>query len=388
MPAEPTLSGRDPATGRSITVTARNGLIDSLGDGPPDETRWLSAGLIDLQVNGFGGRDLNSPSLCIETVTALAHRLLSCGVTTFVPTLVTAPHEQITAALTVIAAARRDDPLLAHAIPYVHLEGPHLSSEDGPRGVHDRSSIRPPSLPEFEAWQQACGNLIGLVTVSPHYPHSADYISELTSRGVHVAIGHTHASPDQIHAAAAAGARLSTHLGNGAHAVLPRHPNYLWSQLADDRLTACFIADGHHLPSDALTAMIRAKGTERAVLVSDAVALAGMPPGRYETPVGGSVELSGDGRLVATGTPYLAGAARSLADGVAHVVDAVGLDLAQALHLATVQPGRFVGGRGCLEVGQPADVIRFSYSPGDPTLDVDTAWILGQDADIPERSHP
>jgi N-acetylglucosamine-6-phosphate deacetylase len=163
-----------------------------------------------------------------------------------------------------------------------------------------------------------------------------------------------------------AGARLSTHLGNGAHAMLPRHPNYLWTQLADDRLTAGFIADGHHLPADTLRAMIRAKGPERSILVSDAVALAGRPPGRYETPVGGTVELSADGRLVMAGTPYLAGAARGLADGVAHVATLFGLG--PALRMATVQPGRFVGGRGVLAVGAPADVIRFDWAPGDPAL--------------------
>ena len=397
MPADRSLSGLDPSTGRSITVTAHDGLISSIEPsepskrtesaegagstegGPPGRRRWISAGLVDLQVNGFGGHDLNAASLSVETVVALARRLQACGVTTFVPTLVTAPHEQTAQALTVVAAARRADALVAHSIPYVHLEGPHLSPQDGPRGVHDQAHIRPPSLREFDAWQQGSGDLVGLVTLSPHYPGSARYISELTSRGVHVAIGHTHATPEQIHAAAQAGAGLSTHLGNGAHAVLPRHPNYLWSQLAEDRLTACFIADGHHLPPDTLTAMIRAKGTERSVLVSDAVAVAGLAPGRYRTPVGGSVELRADGSLRATGTPYLAGAARSLADGVAHTARTVGLDLAQALRLATVQPGRFTGGRGRLEVGRPADVIRFSYARGDTALDVDTAWVLGQD---------
>ncbi|MEU9888085.1 amidohydrolase family protein [Sphaerisporangium sp. NPDC051011] len=379
MRAERSLSGRDPATGRPMTVTVRDGLIAAVEDGPSGEDHWISAGLVDLQVNGFGGHDLNAHGLTVETVIGLARSLQRQGVTTFLPTLITAEHEKISHALTAIAEARRTDPLAAHAIPYVHLEGPHISPQEGPRGVHDEHHIRPPSLAEFDAWQNACGGLVGMVTLSPHYPGSTTYIAELASRGVHVAIGHTHADPEQIHAAARAGARLSTHLGNGAHAVLPRHPNYLWSQLADDDLTACFIADGHHLPPDTLTVMIRAKGLDRSILVSDAVAVAGLPPGRYRTPVGGSVELHDDGRLVAAGTPYLAGAARSLADGVAHTVRATGLSLAQAVRLATVQPGRFAGGRGRLEVGQPADLIRFTHAPGDRELGIDTVWIAGQD---------
>jgi N-acetylglucosamine-6-phosphate deacetylase len=321
---------------------------------------------VDLQVNGYAGNDLNAADATVETVVAVTRALRAHGVTTFVPTLITASHERIAEALRTIAAARAADRAVRQAIPYVHLEGPHLSPEDGPRGAHDPAHVRPPSVREFADWQAAGGGLIGLVTLSPHFAGAAEYTRELTRQGVHVAIGHTHATPAEITAVADAGARLSTHLGNGAHAMLPRHPNYLWTQLADDRLTAGFIADGHHLPADTLRAMIRAKGPDRSILVSDAVALAGLPPGRYETPVGGTVELSADGRLVMSGTPYLAGAARGLADGVAHAAALFGLGA--AVRMATVVPGRFAGGRGVLTPGGPADVIRFDWAPGEATL--------------------
>ncbi|MFC1432546.1 N-acetylglucosamine-6-phosphate deacetylase [Streptacidiphilus sp. N1-3] len=372
------LTGRDPATGRPLAVTVRGGLIAAIGPGPADESHWLAPGLIDLQVNGFAGHDLNAEDTTPETVAALTRALHRHGVTTFVPTVVTASHRRIARALATIAAARRQDPLVRHSIPYAHLEGPHLSAQDGPRGVHPAEHIRPPSIEEFERWQQAADGLVGMVTLSPHYDEAPAYTAELTRRGVHVAIGHTHADPDQITAVADAGARLCTHLGNGAHAVLPRHPNYLWTQLADDRLTAGFIADGHHLPADTLTAMVRAKGPQRSLLVSDAVALAGMPPGRYLTPVGGSVELGADGRLGQTGTPFLAGAARGLADGVAQAVVSARLGLGEALQLATGNPGRFVGGRGRLEPGAHADLLRFAWSPGSRTLTADTVLVRGQ----------
>ena len=373
------VTGKDPATGRPLAVTVRGALIAAIGAGPADESCWLSPGLIDLQVNGFAGHDLNAEDTTARTVVALARALRRHGVTTFVPTVVTASHERTAHALAAVASARRLDPLVRHSIPYVHLEGPHISALDGPRGVHAVEHVRPPSIREFERWQEACDGLVGMVTLSPHYDEAPAYTAELTRRGVHVAIGHTHAEPARITAVVDAGARLCTHLGNGAHAVLPRHPNYLWTQLADDRLTAGFIADGHHLPADTLTAMIRAKGLQRSLLVSDAVALAGMPPGRYRTPVGDRVELSADGRLGQTDTPYLAGAARGLADGVAQAVTSARLGLGESVLLATAHPGRFVGGRGRLEVGADADLLRFRWSPGGRTLAADTVLVRGQE---------
>lgn len=164
---------------------------------------------------------------------------------------------------------------------------------------------------------------------------------------------------------------------NGAHPLIQRHPNYLWTQLAEDRLTAGFIADGHHLPPDTLVTMLRAKGAERSFLVSDATALAGKPPGHYTTPVGGQVELSEQGRLSYGGTTLLAGAARSVADGVAHIANLGQFGLGDAIDLATFSPGRFCGGRGQLQVGSSADLLTFRWRPGDPTLSVAEVLVHG-----------
>ncbi|MBM7787115.1 N-acetylglucosamine-6-phosphate deacetylase [Tenggerimyces flavus] len=371
------LTGRDPSTGRPVAVLVTDGMIASIGPGPAAEEVWLAPGLIDLQVNGFCGHDVNgAPDPA--AVVAMVHALFSIGVTTVVPTVITASEEQIVLALRAIAAARAADPLVAHAVPYAHVEGPYLSGEDGPRGVHPSEHIRAPSVAEFVRWQRTSGDLVGVVTLSPHFAESSSYIADLASRGVHVAIGHTHATPEQILAAGDAGATLSTHLGNGSHTVLPRHPNYLWAQLADDRLNAGFIADGHHLSRETLIAMLRAKSLDRSFLVSDAVALAGSPPGSYSTPVGGTVELTADGRLEHGTTGMLAGAARSLADGVANVARLGPFSLGQAVRLATSSPGRFCGGRGVLRVGAPADLVTFRWQPGDPTLAVEQVLVGGQ----------
>lgn len=376
------LTGRDPAGGRNLRITIEDGRIAGIreADQATDQAAdlWLAPGLVDLQVNGFAGDDVNDPGMGESTVASLVRSLRREGVTTVVPTLVSAPEHRIVAALSAIARAREADPLVAHAIPYAHLEGPFLSAEEGPRGAHDRRHIRPADVGELRRWRDAAGDLVGIVTVSPHDDATIEFVTHATRMGVRCAIGHTHATPEQVTRAVDAGAVLATHLGNATYATLPRHPNQLWTQLADDRLHAGFIADGHHLTPDTFRAMLRAKGVERSHLVSDVTSLGGMPPGRYRAPIGGDVELAGNGRLSRVGTPFLAGAARTLADGVAGAVSMAGLTLSTALRLASANPGRFAGGRGVLRVGAPADLISFAWRPGDTGLDVRTVVVAGQ----------
>jgi N-acetylglucosamine-6-phosphate deacetylase len=370
------ISGRSSRSGKPIEVVFEGGLIREIRESRSDEEAWLSCGLIDLQVNGYGGDDVNLQNPDSETILSLTHKMIATGVTTYLPTIITASEADIIAALQAIAEARRRSQFAVDAIPYVHVEGPNIGDEDGPRGAHRREHVRPPSVAEFERWQSASGGLVGMVTLSPHFPESEEYIRELTSRGVHVAIGHTDASPGQIHLAVEAGATLSTHLGNGIAGVIPRHANVLWPQLAEDRLTASMIADRHHIPDDMLKVMIRAKGIERSILVSDAVAHAGMPPGIYDAAVGGKVELHSNGRLSLVGTEFLAGAARPLKDGAARLVS-MGISLHDGLRMATENPGRFVGGIGVLRVGAPADLIRFTLEAN--TLRIDRVIAKGRE---------
>lgn len=372
-----TVSGRDPVTGRALRLAIEDGLISAVSPGDAGERAWICPGFVDLQVNGFAGHDFNAVGLRPETVTAAGRAILATGVTSFVPTLITATEEHIHAALAAIAEARAADPVLRRAIPFVHVEGPHISAEEGTRGAHPAAHIRPPDLAEFDRWQSGCGNLVGMVTLSPHFDSALAYIVGLAERRVHVALGHTHATPAQVTAAVDAGASLSTHLGNGVAALLPRHPNLLWTQLADDRLTATFIADGFHLSPETLKAMAVAKGVDRSILVSDAVSLAGSAPGVYDSPIGGRVELTADGRLGIVGTPYLAGAARPLADGVATMAGQVGFSLGNAIHMATRNPARFTRSVSALNLRAPADIVRFYWCPPDSRLRIDGVLLGG-----------
>jgi N-acetylglucosamine-6-phosphate deacetylase len=303
----------------------------------------ITPGLVDLQVNGFAGYDVNADDVTVDTLAALTRALWKRGVTTYLPTVITASEEKILHVLSVIAAARRRDPLLAHSIAGVHVEGPSLAAEDGPRGAHDRDHLRDPDLAELDRWQRAADGAVRLVTLAPERPGTAEYIAAATARGVRVSLGHCAPSPAEVRAAVDAGATLSTHLGNGTASMLPRHPNHLWTQLAEDRLIAMLIADGHHLPAETLTVVIRAKGSERCVLTSDSVALAGMPPGRYCTPVGGDVDVTPDGRLNLAGTEYLAGSGSDLRSCLDWARSALPIEPAQLLDMASRIPASLLG---------------------------------------------
>lgn len=328
-------------------------------------------------MNGFGGLDLNDGALTPETVLALCHRLAAEGVTRFLPTVITAQEPAIIAAVTAIAKAAATDPMAAQMVAGIHVEGPFLSPQDVPRGAHRLDCIRDADWREVERWQAAAGGLIRILTIAPEVPGATETIRTAVAMGICVSVGHTAALAEQIQLAADAGASLSTHLGNGTFGTLPRHPNMIWAQLADDRLTACFITDGHHLPADTAKAMLRAKGHQHSVLVSDSVALAGMPPGRYHTPVGGDVEILPSGRVALAGTSFLAGSGDALRSCVARAAKMTGLPLGDCLAMASSRAAAAIGLPGGLEPGARADIVLFDWAPGDESLTIHQTILAG-----------
>ncbi len=376
------IEGRLVETGDGVRLTVEGTAIAAMQSIETRTETWIAPGFIDIQVNGYAGFDFNAADVTPETVAGVVRALWRRGVSAICPTVITQAEPAMCRSLSAIAAACDADPRIAHAIPCIHVEGPFISSEDGPRGAHSLPHVRPPSIAEYQRWQEAAGGRVGIVTLAPEYPDAPVFIRAIAGDVV-VALGHTAADAAQIRAAVDAGARLSTHLGNGAHARLARHPNYIWEQLAEDRLAASLICDGQHLPPAVIKAMVRAKGSERTILISDAVAVAGLSPGVYNAAVGGKVELLPSGRLNLFGTPYLAGSASSLSEGIGNVVRHAGVTLAEAVRFATANPAQLLRldgarGRGAVRVGAMANLTLFRHDRTDDTITIMTTVVNGE----------
>jgi N-acetylglucosamine-6-phosphate deacetylase len=310
-------------------------------------------GLFDLQVNGFGGVDFNAPSLSADRCAEALERMRATGVTRCLPTLVTSSFDRFAANARVLA--RMTDASIAG----LHMEGPYLSPEDGPRGAHPREHIADAGVEDFKRRQDAAGGRIVLVTLAPEVRGAIELIEHLAAADIRVAIGHTAASAEQIRDAIRAGATLATHLGNGCAAMLPRHPNPIWELLAADGIFASLIVDGHHLPAATAKAMARAKGPARTILITDAIAAAGGAPGRFA--IGGvDCVLGADGRVSLPGTPYLAGSSLTLDRAIGNMVRFSGLSLDEVIPMASTIPATYLGTttRGSITCDWDADAAQ------------------------------
>jgi N-acetylglucosamine-6-phosphate deacetylase len=377
----PTLVARRYDTLAPVSIVIEDGRISRIDPAADDSMPPLVApGLVDLQINGFGGIEFNDRELTIEKVRQVALSQDQFGVTAFLATCTTDGHDVLKHGLGTIAKAIRELAEVAARIPGIHLEGPFICPDDGPRGAHPKQHVRPPDWDEFQRLQSAAEGRIKLTTVSPEYNKAADFIRRVVASGVVVAIGHTKATTDQIKAAVDAGATMSTHLGNGAHPQIKRHPNYIWDQLAEDGLIASLIVDGHHLPPAVVQSMVRAKTPERVVLVSDITSMGGMPAGRYKTGLG-ELEVLPSGKLVPAGQPdILAGASLPIHVCVANIMRFAGVDLATAIRMASLQPAKIIGlDHAGLQVGASANLVLFDLpSAPDKPLNIRQTLIAGQ----------
>ena len=273
------------------------------------------SGLVDLQVNGFGGIDFSSPSLRPEQVDTVVERLEKEGTTVFCPTVVTTSWRTYEHVLPILADAIERHP---KRLPGIHLEGPFISPKPGAVGAHPPDCVRPPNLSEWHRlWDLARGT-VAVLTLAPEEDGSVAVIEDAVGKGVLVAMGHSLAGEHEIGTAVRAGLGMSTHLGNGCPEQIHRHHNPIIAQLGSP-LAASIIADGHHLPPSFLRAVMAAKGPQSTVLVSDSVSLAGLAPGVYKL-FGTEVELEESGRIRNLVSPGLAGSSSTLLQCANHAI--------------------------------------------------------------------
>lgn len=385
MPESNSRIGLKPGSGAAFQVDYGAAIehVDELIQ-PPAEADFLAPGLIDVQVNGFAGVDYNDPESPSSDIARSIRKMFAAGVTRFFATVITGSEERITRSLRNLRAAKEE--FLRNGLPEgdaleaFHVEGPHISPTEGPRGAHPLQHVRPPDIEEFKRWQEAAGGGVRLVTISPEWDDAPAYIEALVRSGVVASIGHTKATGPQIRAAVDAGATMSTHLGNAALTLMSKTDNCIWDQLAEDRLTASFIVDGIHIPPSFFRAAVRAKGLERSVLVTDAVMPAMCLPGPYR--LGDvDVELREDGSVVLRGGTRLAGSALRMDRAVANAVRLGGISLSDALAMATVHPARvarIAGRRRGLNPGENADLVRFRWDEATSTLTVLETILAGE----------
>jgi len=369
--AQEVLKGRWYFDGSPVSVEIREGKIGQItrlaeaekGNDFPD---WIIApGLIDNQVNGFdgitfalgGGSDLTQ-----EDVIKATQALWKYGVTTYLPTLTTNRRELFVRNLKIIRDVMDQEKVLG-SIAGIHMEGPYISPEDGYRGAHPKEHVRLPDWNEFMELYKASGEKILQITVAPEMDGALDFITQCSSLGVIVALGHHNAPAEKVTAAIDRGAKIATHLGNGAANMVNRHLNPFWSQLADHRLSASIICDSFHLLPEEIQVFYKVKGLSKTILTSDVTSFGGLPPGDYKSEEGHHIKITPEGKLWNVDQNGLYGSATPVTYGVGHIMKVTGCTLAEAIQMATSNPANLYGldDRGTLEPGKRADIILFRF---------------------------
>jgi len=298
-------------------------------------------GFVDLQVNGFLGTDFSSPELAPESFAQVCRELLGRGTAAFLPTIITCP----------ISVYRRNLPLMAEVMAReefrgrvlgLHLEGPFISRQPGAVGAHDPRHVRAPDmalLQDLIAWADG---QVRLITLAAELPGADALARYAVDNGITVSLGHTLATFDDMQRLVQAGATALTHLGNGVPNTLPRHENPIWAGLAQDALSAMLIADGHHLPAPVLKTILRAKGIDRSIIVSDASPVAGLPPGEYTT-LGNRAVLEPSGRLHNPEKGCLVGSSATMLDCMNHLAAQRLLSVEDLITVGVHNPLRLIG---------------------------------------------
>ncbi|RTE52632.1 N-acetylglucosamine-6-phosphate deacetylase [Arenibacter aquaticus] len=338
--------------GEEVALAISNGEISSIsrqnqvGNG---SDLYLAPGLIDIQINGYMGVDFSGPDLSVERVRKATKALWKAGVTSYLPTIITSDLARMKRNFAILAQAQKD-PEIGKSIPGFHLEGPYISPVKGFRGAHLEKYIKNPDWEEFMELQEAANNGIRLITLAPELEGAIAFIRNCVATGVTVSLGHHNGSAEDITAAVDAGAKMATHLGNGCANEINRHHNPIWPQLSDDRITPSIIADGFHLTKEEVRSFYKVKGADKTILVSDALDLAGLPPGEY---------IRGERSLLLTSNVVklpkenvLAGAASPISACIGVIMDYTQCGIKEAVQMASTNPAKLLSLQDLGEIGQ------------------------------------
>ncbi len=296
------------------------------------------SGYVDLQVNGYGGVDFNSDALTAAGLHHACERLEADGVASFLATVITDDVEVMCARLGSLARLRQEDPLAARLMQGIHIEGPFLNSAPGYRGAHPLDAIRDGDRDIMKRLLDAAAGLTRMVTLAPERDPDARIVRMLADGGLVVSAGHTDASLDQLRAAIDAGLSMFTHLGNGCPMEMHRHDNIVQRVLSlGPQLWVTFIADGAHVPFVALGNYLRLAGIDRSIIVTDAIAPAGLGPGRYTL---GRWDVVIDDDMVprAPDRSHFLGSAVTMRQSAENLVDALHLSTAAVRQMTADNP--------------------------------------------------
>ncbi len=375
---ESTIDGILYSDGKPVAVSVENGKIKGIqrqGTDNSSSGMYVAPGLIDVQINGYVGVDFSGPDLTVEGVKKATKALWKDGVTSYLPTIITSDIDRIKKNLAILAKAK-EDPEIRNSILGFHLEGPYISPVKGFRGAHLEKYIKLPDWEEFQEIQKAANKQIKVITLAPELEGAIPFIQKCVASGVVVSLGHHNGSASDILKAVEAGAKMATHLGNGCANEINRHYNPIWPQLSNDGLTASFIVDGFHLTKEEVRSFYKAKGVDRSILVSDALDLAGLPPGEY---------LRGERTLLLTPNvvklpkeDVLAGAASPISQCVGVMMDFTQCSLQEAIQMASGNPARLFGLKhlGKIQTDSKANLILFTMKNN--KMAVKSTYIAGE----------
>jgi N-acetylglucosamine-6-phosphate deacetylase len=351
---------------RPVSVAIANGKIVEIKHLNRDIDKsdtYVAPGLIDIQINGYMGVDFSGPDLTVEGVRKATKALWKAGVTTYFPTVISSDIDRMKKNFAILAEARKD-PEIGRSIPGFHLEGPYISPVKGFRGAHLEKYIKKPDWEEFQELQKAANGGIKIITLAPELEGAIPFIRQCTESGIVVSLGHHNGSARDVQQAVDAGAKMATHLGNGCANEINRHNNPLWPQLSNDAITASIIADGFHLTKEEIRTFYKAKGVENTILVSDALDLAGLPPGEYTR--GERTLLLTPDVVKLPKENVLAGAASPISKCVGVIMEYTQCGLHNAVRMASTNPAKMfaLDDRGSIAQGRRADLILFTMEDG------------------------